>query len=234
MFGQQAGFDGIELVILPQHIFKTRQIKELAEKHQQPVLSIHQPPWHWPHTTKGMLRRLAKFAQGVGAKNIVVHLTVLRFHLQKNIFSFISSLEEQYGLTFSLENSCPSGGEWPPNWAWQEDELRKLVRQYNINLTLDDPKFTLSGYSSTRFFEEQKDKIKNIHIHGIHRKKIHYPISGSDYNSTPFLKKVKELRYQQTLVLEVFPLKKLSSRLTLGEVGEIIKKDTELVRKNII
>jgi len=228
LLAKELGFDGVELVIKPSHVLVgTRRIREMSEHCGVPVLSVHQPEWHWPHTTKGMLRRLARFAKDVGAQNVTVHFSGLRFHSQEKIFSFIKSLEKEYGITVALENSKRRGRDQAPKWCWDTTELSALAARYGLNLTLDVPKIAVSGGEPKKFFKNLDQRIVNVHLHGSKKSKIHHSLLASDIDYRPFLKTLSQSGYCRLLTFEIFPLKHGASNA--NEVKETIASDLKLV-----
>lgn len=225
---KELGFDGLELVVLPNHILAgPKRIRELAAKHGVPILSVHQPMWHWPHTSKGMLRRLCRFTKSVGAETAVVHFSGLRFHRPETIFPFIKKLEADAGITAAIENSKRRGREFPPTWTWDSRQLAALIARFGLNLTLDVAKLAVSGGDYANFFKNHQHQIANIHLHGSKKSKIHHSLSASDIDYRPFLKTLSQSDYCRLLTFEIFPLR-LGAR-SVNEVKEVIIQDLKLV-----
>lgn len=238
LFTRKVGLDGVELVPMPSHVvIGAKKIKELSRKYNSPVLSVHQPPWHWPHATKGMIKNAAKFSKFLGAQNLTLHLSLLRWQNSEKIFNYIMGLEKEIGITISMENNRPTGKglEFPKKWAWEPEALDDLIRSHNFKITLDNAHLIESGGDPVVFFKKHKDRIRNVHIHNLNRNGDHAPFSGesSDEKALLLLDVLKEEAYDKLLTLEIFPRQSLGRKLSYDELETELKRSVDIIRKRL-
>ncbi len=230
LIAKELGFDGLEFVPTLKHLFTSKKkLKKIIRSEKFSILSVHQPVWHWPRPTMGMIESLIIFAKDIGARNVVLHLSLLRFYRESDIFPFILFLQEKYNIKVSLENSQPEGLDRAPEWGWQSDEISKLVKKWSVNITLDAPRLAVWSGGVENFYKKNKDKIPSIHIHGTKNKNTHYPISNSEISMIPLLKTLKNKGYNGILTMEVFP-RKSAKNISINNIKKVIKKDVELIK----
>ncbi len=230
LVASQTGCDGIELVIRFERASRDESfLQKLITKYQLPILAVHQPVWHWPYTSAGMLERLARFASKLGAERIVVHLSVLRFHRPDKIFDFIRSIEKKYKITVGLENGHRGSLESPPRWTWKASELGAILEKYNPNLTLDLPKFILANKDHGEFLNRYASNFSAAHLHGTQGSKIHRSLGESDRDCLCLLSELHARKPDIPVTLEVFPRDWISAPRA-ADIASIIKRDVQLLK----
>ena len=205
---KELGFDGVELVLSWRTLLLgVGRTKKLSEEFGVPILSVHQPIWHFPHTTKFMLRRLAAEARELGASHVVVHASVFRIHPKQSLFALVKQLERDYELTIGLENGHVRYPEFPPRWTWYEPLLRSWIDAHRFNVTLDVAKFEMGGGDPIGFFKAYHSYIPLVHLHGRRGRRIHLSLTDSRELIVPFLKALRDHAYGGMITLEVFPVR---------------------------
>lgn len=229
--------DGLELILTPAvYWLGLKNIKELSDRHQVPVLNVHQPPWGIIFTGKRGIRMLLAKAKFLGAQNIVVHLATMRRSFNSRFFEWIKAQEKETGISISFENGAPRFFEKWPSYAAQPAELEKFAKARDIHLTLDVSKLHLAGEDPYQFFQRNRTHISAMHFHGFDGDDYHVGFNGRDFDWSGFMSFVKKYSYEGTVTLEVFPMQKwvyvnLPSREKLASTKELIEENFRILRR---
>lgn len=239
LFAKEVGADGIELVLMPSIYFQGfKKIKELSEKYQIPIISLHQPPWGILFTGKMGILRLTKKAKFLGCKNIIVHLSTTRRYFGSNFFDWIKKIEKETGINIAFENSASRIIERFPRYAGSDPErFEKFVAERNISVTFDVPKGVLCGIDPYQFFQKNRSIIKSMHFHGFDKKgNYHLGFAGNDFDWPGFMSFVKKFDTDVVVTLEIFPMHEwvhfgLPSKKVFEESKNFIKENFDILKR---
>lgn len=214
---KKSGVDGIE-IFLPSYAKFTDadllEIKNLVEGHGMQVFSVHQVLRFLTKTRIGEITRLFHLADVVGAKVIVLHISLAG----KQIFDdeyvgLLHSLQRKYGIKVGFENREKIIGSVGKGHTWHEDEFPRVLRKTDFNITLDTTHLAQAGGDIIDFFKKHKDRIINIHLSDY---KYHYlnsslrpfrykhlPIGKGELPMTEFLATLRKERYDGLVTMEM-------------------------------
>lgn len=183
---KELGLDGFEL-LLPQYSLPTDtdilEVKELTRKYKFPVLSVHQSLRFFTPTKIKEITRLFEIAHMLNAKVVVLHMNSAR----KQIFdeAYVSSLhelEKKYKIKATFENMEKHIGSYIYRHRWHDSKFSEIVKKTNFHITFDIVHLAHSGGDILRFFENNKERIMNVHL--------------SDYRRHPFNSSLRPMRYK--------------------------------------
>ncbi len=163
------GYDGVEVMVTTDRNTQNADaILRLAEKYEQPVVSIHAPvvlltTFVWGTDPRVKLERSAELAAKVGADTVVVHPP---FRWQagyaENFERIVREVRASSGRTIAVENMFP----------WKVG--RRSLRAYSPSpdptlldvdaMTLDFSHASLSGRDSLELALAMGDKLRHIHL----------------------------------------------------------------------
>jgi sugar phosphate isomerase/epimerase len=239
LFAKEIGADGIELVlVLPVYSEGLKLAKELSEKHQIPIVSLHQPPWGVFFTGKSGIKRLIKKAEFLGCKNIIVHLATLRRTFNSHFFDWIKKIEKESGINVAFENSAKRSLEMFPTYAGSDPEkLEEFIKDRKVNITFDVAKGILCGMDPYQFFQRNKNSIKVMHFHGFNRNSdYHIGFIRHDFDWSGFMSFVKKFDSDVVVTIEIFPMHKLihfnlPSRKVFETTKSFIRENFEILKR---
>ena len=180
------GIEGIELM-LPQFMRPSdedlQEVKKILEKHNMPVLSVHQQLRFFTKTRMVEISDLFRVANIFETKIIVLHMNSAgRQVFDKKYIEAIHELQKKYGILVGFENMEKFFGSLHRGHTWHEDKFAELMKQNNFLITYDVQHLAHSGGDIVQFFKKNKDMIINIHL--------------SDYRSHIFNTNIRPLRYK--------------------------------------
>jgi sugar phosphate isomerase/epimerase len=164
----QLGYGGVELMIAPgKDIKDLDHIKNLIQKYQVPVTSVHAPTlllctFVWGMHPGQKLSRSVKFAEEVGATSVVVHPPFKRTSYSASFLEHVNKLNNDSVVDIAVENMFPwavknrSREMYGPSW----EETCETVD----NLTFDFSHASLSGMNVMEFFKKYHSKVRIIHL----------------------------------------------------------------------
>lgn len=163
-----AGYAGVELMIAPNRDIKDENhIKDLIQKHQISVTSIHAPTlllckFVWGTEPGQKLRKSVEFAEKVGASSVVVHPPFKNNPYATRFLPLVNELNKNSHVDIAVENMFPwvfqgkAKEMYGPSW----DETCETVE----HLTFDFSHAALSGMEILSFFEQYHQKVRVIHL----------------------------------------------------------------------
>ena len=111
---QQAGYDGMEIMITNEKATQSKEIiLELEQKYSLPVLSFHAPTLLLTHFVWGTdpqvkLHRTAELAAEIGAKTVVVHPPfAFQGEYADNFLTIVDTIAKDTGVIIAVENMFP-------------------------------------------------------------------------------------------------------------------------------
>lgn len=235
---KDAGADGVEIVPGFKSRWSFKKLRELSDRHDLPITSVHQPPW----SVGGLW-----FDEGfiAGAKDIEIKTFV--FHPPANcsfsderMLKFLrrlADLQDKYGVSTLLENMP---------WAVRPALLRKFLpfhsdttnpskvakaaEAFGLGITFDTSHAFIPDPHNQKWFPEIYPLLRNIHLSSFEEGRDHLPLDMGDLNSTEFIKELNKRGYQGQITLEVFYPKKLSLS---GYDFNAIKRSVQLVKEEV-
>lgn len=164
----QLGYGGVELMIAPgKDIKDIGHIKNLIQKYQIPVTSVHAPTlilctFVWGMHPGQKLNRSVEFAEEVGATSVVVHPPFKRTAYSSSFLEHVNQLNKDSFVDIAVENMFPwavknqSREMYGPSW----EETSETVD----HLTFDFSHASLSGMDVLDFFKKYHSKVRIIHL----------------------------------------------------------------------
>lgn len=169
MIGQEAGFDGIEVMIMGSKLTRdAKYLQDLSDKYALPILSLHAPTLLLTHFVWGKdpavkLEKSAELAAELNVGTVVVHPPYAMQKQYASIFlDLVQKVEKNTGVIIAVENMFPwrvknrEVAAYAPSW----DEIIETVP----HLTYDFSHASLSGWNSYEILPKLVDKIAHIHL----------------------------------------------------------------------
>ncbi|MGH7203141.1 MAG: sugar phosphate isomerase/epimerase family protein [Candidatus Levyibacteriota bacterium] len=214
---KDAGLEGIE-ICLPQYTRTTeediKQVMQLSKRHKLPIFSIHQSLRFFSSTKLPEISELMDIANRMSASLVVLHMNTA----QKQIFDFnyikaLHQLEKQYGITVTFENMEKYIASLRKKYIWEAQAFAKVIDDNNFHITLDVVHLAHSGGDILTFYEQNKDRIKNIHLSDYRYNMFnsnlrplrfkHMPLGEGELPIQTFLKLLKKEHYKGLLTMEI-------------------------------
>lgn len=210
---QQTGVKGVEIVIGLKSRWSARKLRQLSEKYNLPITSIHQPIWSgtgWYFDEK-----FVELTKQFGTQTVVFHpLSGIPFHHPKmqKYLQKLSDLQEQKGITVCLENlpkqyyMMPWANRFFPSDASTSDinQLFTVVKQYGFKATVDIDHLRLPTPHKEIWFSKNLDLIGNIHLSSFIKKKEHLPLYMGDFQGKGFVESLNKQNYEGKLTFEIY------------------------------
>lgn len=214
---KKLGIDGFEL-LLPQYITTTdadiNEIKKLTQKYQFPVLSVHQSLRFFTATKIKEIARLCEIANELSAKIIVLHINSARKQIfDDKYIQTIHELEKKHKVRITFENMEKFIKTYFQPYIWQAEKFSKLISSADFNITFDIVHLAHSGGDIMHFFQNNKDRILNVHLSD-YKKNIlnstlrplrykHMPLGDGELPLGTFISLLQKEKYQGLLTLEL-------------------------------
>jgi len=212
---KKSGVDGLELLI---PILTTdedvKKIKDIIEKNNIPVLSIHQALTSVNKISLQEIERLCLIARNFGAHVVVLHSGSLGKKLfDKTIIDRLHDLQKKYHITFGIENMPKSPFNLRRKYAWKPDSFLATLTKDDLSITLDTTHLAQVGEDICDFFEKNYKKIVNIHLSSYkkdwHNRKLllqkntHLPLYQGELPVKKFLHLLKQKQYKGLITMEI-------------------------------
>jgi sugar phosphate isomerase/epimerase len=166
---KKSGVDGIEL-LLPSFLKVTAdditEMKQMLDKHEIHVLSVHQSIRFFSKTKLKEINELFSIAHTLGAKVVVLHISLAGKQIfDKDYVAALHEMEKKYGIKIGFENrEKVFGATEKMIHHWDEVAFPKLMRENDFFITLDTTHLAQAGGDIITFFKKNKDRIINIHL----------------------------------------------------------------------
>lgn len=165
---QEAGYDGIEVMVTAERTTqRASTLLALAERYEQPVMSIHAPvlfltQWMWGDA-RGKLEKSAELANAVGASTVVVHPPfVWQYRYARQFAELVREISQASGIELAVENM----------FSWKVG--RTVLQAYAPSIdptamdvdamTLDFSHASLSGQDSLELALAMGDRLRHVHL----------------------------------------------------------------------
>lgn len=163
------GYDGVEVMVgLDDVSADTTAVRALGQAHDIPIVSIHAPcllvtQRVWGTDPWGKLHRSAEMALDVGADTVVVH-PPFRWQREyaRGFVEGIALLEEQYDVSFAVENMYP--------WRTGNREFQAYAPGWDpvqfdyANVTVDFSHSATARVSSLDTIRQLGGRLNHIHL----------------------------------------------------------------------
>lgn len=165
----EVGFDGVEVMVTNDKITQSAyRLRELSEKYEQPILSIHAPVlllthFVWGRDPQVKLEKSAELAAEVGASTVVVHPP---FRWQagyaERFLDIVRQTSDDYGVHIAVENMFP--------WRIRNTSVAAYApgpdpRELDCDaVTLDFSHAALSGHNALELMHAYGDRLKHVHL----------------------------------------------------------------------
>lgn len=202
---------GIELGIGFKSRWSPLHYKQLSEKYNIPIKSLHQPLWSYMdiHFDKGAF----DIGALLGVESITCHpLAKISYDHPKmeQYFRKLANVQDKSGIEVLIENLPMRYNHRilnklsPPNrTASNLLELSKVVKKYNFNITFDTDHLQSIEPHKHPDFLDIYPQIRNIHISSFTKNKHHLSLREGKFRTDSFLKFLKNMKYDHLLTLEV-------------------------------
>jgi len=184
-WAQQAGFDGVELVVNPEAIARGGQaVRELAAAEGVEIFSVHPtvaplPGWRERHGGREPTFRLA---QATGAGVVVTHTprsqtldTGEGLAFRQQIETWQPRLAES-GLRLAVENKAVRAEEQRRYALTPLGRLRAFADRYDLGLVLDTTHAATSGEDLIRARQVFDGRLANVHLSDVGGRLGHLPL----------------------------------------------------------
>lgn len=168
-YARDFGYDGVEIMVSHAKVSQSpAMLRKLADRYDQPVLSIHAPtliltPFAGGASPETKLRRSAQLAAAIDCPTVVVHPP---FRWQgsyaANFLDTVTRISEQTGVKIAVENMFPwrikgrSMYNYAPSW--------ETITEGAQDLTIDFSHAALAGRDALSMIKENYDKLSHIHL----------------------------------------------------------------------
>ncbi|MFC0681345.1 sugar phosphate isomerase/epimerase family protein [Lysobacter korlensis] len=164
-----AGFDGVEIMVTGEDLTRDApRLREMSERYEQPILSIHAPvllltPFVWGRDPQGKLERAAEHAAAVGAPSVVVH-PPFRWQASyaRDFLSIVRKTARNHDVEIAVENMFP--------WKMAKQSLRAYApspdpTQMDCDaMTLDFSHASLAGRDSLELAMAMGSRLRHVHL----------------------------------------------------------------------
>jgi sugar phosphate isomerase/epimerase len=214
---KKAGIDGIEICL--SQFTKTKEediaeINALTQKHNLPVLSVHQVIRFITATKLPEIEQLVQIAKKLSATLVVLHTSSARNQIFKQSYiDAIHALEKKYGITVTFENMERTLLRRRKKHTWDVNHFPELMKKNNLNVTLDIVHLAHSGGDIISFFKQHHTMIKNIHLSDYRFNKLnstlrplrykHMPLGEGELPIAAFLQVLREKQYKGLVTMEI-------------------------------
>ena len=214
---KDAGLEGIE-ICLPQYVRTTdddiKQILALSKRHKLPVLSVHQALRFFSVTKIPEIAQLMEIAHKMSASVVVLHMNTAQKQIFKQEYiDALHALEKKYKITVTYENMERYIASLNQKYIWQAQAFANVIRETDFHITLDVVHLAHSGGDILSFFEQNKDRIKNIHLSDYRYNMFnnnlrpmrfkHMPLGDGELPIQTFLKLLKKENYKGLITMEI-------------------------------
>lgn len=206
----QAGYQGLELMVTKQEQTQyTELAKELAERHNLPVTSIHAPfllaskkVWGEP---RSKIDRSIEMAQSLGAQVVVVHLPYF-WQLEYAMWAQdnLNDYAQGTGVTVAVENAILLN--LFRLWNFSFFNSLQEIKHFD-HLVFDTSHYAIAGVDILDAWKELSTRVCHIHLSNNY-------LMGFDDHALPFdgrlpldrfLRSLSRDGYQGNIVLELGP-----------------------------
>jgi sugar phosphate isomerase/epimerase len=164
-----AGFDGVEVMVSQEELTQDAAgLRELSERYELPILSIHAPVlllthFVWGRDPRIKLERTAELARDVGAPTVVVH-PPFRWQASYAIdfLDIVRETSAATGVQVAVENMFP--------WKVRGRSLKAYSPDWDATrldcdaVTLDFSHAALSGQDSLEMTARLGDRLRHVHL----------------------------------------------------------------------
>ena len=215
---KDSGIDGIEITPGVKSRWNFSKLKELSDKFQLPVTSVHQPPWSvagfW--FDEGYIASARK----IGVTTFVFHPPAGISFEDKEMMQFLqklSDLQDKYGINALLENM-----PWAvrpallrkhlpyPKDTTNPEKIFKAAGSFNLGMTFDTSHAFIPNPQDQEWFPKIYPGIKNIHLSSFKDKRDHLPLDMGDFNIAGFISDLRKRQYTGLITLEILYPHKIS------------------------
>ncbi len=215
---KKLGIDGFELM-LPQYTETSNkdihEIEELAKEYKFPILSVHQALRFLTATKINEIIRLFEVAHMLRAKVIVLHINAARKQIfDEKYVTALHDLEKKYNVTVTFENMEKHAESYFHAHRWHPVKFAELVRQTGFHITLDTVHLAHSGGDIIKFYKENKERIKNIHLSDYRFHPLnsslrpmrykHMPLGDGELPISTFIQQLQKEKYKGLITLELY------------------------------
>jgi sugar phosphate isomerase/epimerase len=164
----EAGYDGVEVMVTAERTTQRASLLlALAERYEQPVMSIHAPvlfltQWMWGDA-RGKLQRSVELAEGVGAGSVVVHPPfVWQYRYARQFEDLVREISGASGIELCVENMF--------SWKVGRTALKAYAPSIDPTamdvdaMTLDFSHASLSGRDSLELAMAMGDRLRHVHL----------------------------------------------------------------------
>lgn len=158
--------EGIE-ILLPDFvtIHDVSEVKKVTEAHGIKVYSVHQSLRFFTRTKMSEIRDLMEAAKILSAQVVVLHMNSAGLQIfDDSYIDEIHRLQKQYGIKIGFENREKYFGSVLNGYGWHEKKFADFIRKKDLFITYDVCHMGQTGGDIIRFFEDNKDRIINIHL----------------------------------------------------------------------
>ncbi len=168
-FASMAGYDGVEVMVTREPVTQSAEsIKQLSDRYEIPVLSIHAPVlllthFVWGRDPQMKLEKSAELAAEVGASTVVVH-PPFRWQATyaEKFLDIVRQTSLNTGVTIAVENMFP--------WKVRNSQMQAYApgpdpREMDCDaITLDFSHAALSGHDSLELAREYGSRLRHVHL----------------------------------------------------------------------
>ena len=210
-----AGVDGLELIV-PKILSdkNIQEINDIVKKYDLPILSIHQANNNLFDISISEMQRLCKIANIFNAQVVTLHSDTLGKNLFNNEFILeLKKLQKKHQLVFGIENMPKGPFSLFKTYAYSVNEFSSTINNAGLSMTLDTAHLGQTGEDICEFYENNKEKIVNIHLSDYKKSwlnrilllanKTHLPLNEGELPISKFLKTLKEENYQGLITMEI-------------------------------
>jgi sugar phosphate isomerase/epimerase len=214
---KDAGLEGIE-ICLPQYSRTTdediEQVLKLSKRHNLPIFSVHQALRFFSITKVPEITQLMEIAHKMSASVVVLHMNTAQKQIfKKEYVDALHALEKKYNISVTYENMEKYIASLNQKYIWEAETFAKVIRDTNFHITLDIVHLAHSGGDILTFFEQNKDRIKNIHLsdyrYNLFNSSLrpmrfkHMPLGEGELPIQSFLTLLKKEHYKGLITMEI-------------------------------
>src|SRR3989344_7428542 len=210
-----AGVDGLELIV-PKILSdkNIQEINDIVKKYDLPILSIHQANNNLFDISISEMQRLCKIANIFNAQVVTLHSDTLGKNLFNNEFILeLKKLQKKHQLVFGIENMPKGPISLFKTYAYSVNEFSSTINNAGLSMTLDTAHLGQTGEDICEFYENNKEKIVNIHLSDYKKSWLnrilllangtHLPLMEGELPIIEFLKILKKENYQGLITMEI-------------------------------
>ena len=234
-FTKKVGFDGIEYMLTLRDLaFGPARVLSLSKKYDMPVTSLHQPLLLLIQTPPQLFPRMLEVPK------MFPHVELVNHHLSAFMFRkpaitralVYKKMFKQAGIVATFESNPGSGmfslSRQYAKETYDPQAFEKFAIQHQLPINLDVCHIASRNYDIVKFFSDNHNLIKLIHLSDFKNGKQHLPLGEGQLPLRELLQEIKRKKWNGHITFEIY---KFVKQKTKKEKFEALQKSLTFVHE---